>query len=541
MKGGDFSVKKFNTTGICVPEKHYMVDITERLEKMEEMVGKCQYFTVNRARQYGKTTTLNALEHVLEKKYVVVSLDFQDIGNDSFVSEGDFCKTFSRILLATIEENEILISDSARTNIQSLISKDTREIRLDELSSVFAKLCRESERPVVMIIDEVDSATNNQVFLDFLAQLRSAYLKREKNPKFMTFQTVILAGVTDVKNLKRKIHPNEKTDMMNSPWNIATDFKIDMSFNEVGIAGMLREYEADHKTGMQIGDVARILHEYTGGYPYLVSRVCQVLDEELVGDDRFCRLCDIWTNQGISEAVRRILSEQNTLFDSLMGKIKNSEKLKYILRQILFSGENIGYNMYDESIYDAMMFGFIRNDRGIIQISNRIFETLLYNYYLADDELKNMPIYKSGADERDVFVQNGHLNMEYILERYIVCFNDIYGDNMEKFVEEEGRRRFLLYIRPIINGTGNYYIEARTRNNKKMDVVIDYLGERFVVELKIWRGNAYNERGEKQLSDYLEYYHLEKGYMLSYNFNKKKKAGIRHIALGNRVLVEAIV
>ena len=34
-----------------------------------------------------------------------------------------------------------------------------------------------------------------------------------------------------------------------------------------------------------------------------------------------------------------------------------------------------------------------------------------------------------------------------------------------------------------------------------------------------WRGNAYHERREKQLWDYLDYYHLKKGYMLSFNFN----------------------
>lgn len=60
-----------------------------------------------------------------------------------------------------------------------------------------------------------------------------------------------------------------------------------------------------------------------------------------------------------------------------------------------------------------------------------------------------------------------------------------------------------------------------------MDVVIDYLCEQFIIELKVWRGNAYNERGEKQLSDYLDYFHMKKGYMLSYNFNKNKEVGIK--------------
>ena len=75
-----------------------------------------------------------------------------------------------------------------------------------------------------------------------------------------------------------------------------------------------------------------------------------------------------------------------------------------------------------------------------------------------------------------------------------------------------------MYLRPIINGTGNYYIEPQTRNNERMDLVIDYLGERFVIELKIWYGKSYHEKGERQLANYLEHYHLNKGYLLTYSF-----------------------
>lgn len=72
-------------------------------------------------------------------------------------------------------------------------------------------------------------------------------------------------------------------------------------------------------------------------------------------------------------------------------------------------------------------------------------------------------------------------------------------------------------------------------------MIVDYLGEQFVVELKIWRGNEYNERGEEQLLSYLEAYHLEKGYMVSFNFNKRKKPGVQEITIGGRKLVEAVV
>lgn len=94
----------------------------------------------------------------------------------------------------------------------------------------------------------------------------------------------------------------------------------------------------------------------------------------------------------------------------------------------------------------------------------------------------------------------------------------------------------------VINGIGNYYIEAQTRDMDRMDVVIDYLGQQYVVELKIWRGNAYNERGEEQLRRYLEYFDLQQGYLLSFCFNKKKVSGLLPpVEIGGRTLIEAVV
>ena len=130
--------------------------------------------------------------------------------------------------------------------------------------------------------------------------------------------------------------------------------------------------------------------------------------------------------------------------------------------------------------------------------------------------------------------------MEQILKKFVEYFTDIYGENDERFVESQGRKLFLLYLKPIINATGNYYIEAQTRDSRRTDVIIDYHGEQFIVELKIWRGNEYNERGEQQLSEYLDYYHQNKGYLLSFNFNQKKKPGMKEIRIGDKVIVEAV-
>lgn len=57
--------------------KNYMVDLTDRLRQIKVMVDRGDYFTINRARQYGKTTMLAALEHYLQEDYRVISLDFR--------------------------------------------------------------------------------------------------------------------------------------------------------------------------------------------------------------------------------------------------------------------------------------------------------------------------------------------------------------------------------------------------------------------------------------------------------------------------------
>lgn len=57
----------------------------------------------------------------------------------------------------------------------------------------------------------------------------------------------------------------------------------------------------------------------------------------------------------------------------------------------------------------------------------------------------------------------------------------------------------------------------------------------------IWHGQEYNKRGENQLLEYLNYYYLQKGYMLSFNFNKNKQIGVKEVGLGDKVLVEAVV
>ena len=132
--------------------------------------------------------------------------------------------------------------------------------------------------------------------------------------------------------------------------------------------------------------------------------------------------------------------------------------------------------------------------------------------------------------------------MRHLLKRFVIHFNEIYRPGKDdKFVEDNGRKIFLTYLCPIINGVGNYYCEAQTRDLTRTDIVVDYRGEQYAIELKIWRGNSYHEQGEKQLKEYLDYFRLEQGYLVSFCFNKDKQPGVRDVLVDGKEICEAIV
>ena len=221
--------------------------------------------------------------------------------------------------------------------------------------------------------------------MDFLAQLREGYLSRERDG-IKTFRSVILAGVTDVRHLKGKLRPEDE-HKINSPWNIASDFDLDMSLPEPGIKGMLDEYEADHHTGMNTAMIAKILREYTSGYPYLVSRLCQLIDGTVSAG---MGTGDAWTEAGVDEAIKILLADSDdTLLASLMSKLENMPQLKGRLRDILMKGDVIAWQPYDDEQALLRMYGFIKNYHNTVAVANRIFEMLLYHYFLGETN-KNM-------------------------------------------------------------------------------------------------------------------------------------------------------
>ncbi|MDR2713663.1 MAG: AAA family ATPase, partial [Clostridiales bacterium] len=373
------------------------------------------------------------------------------------------------------------------------------------------------DNKVVLMVDEVDKTSNNQVFLHFLGMLRDKFLLR-KNRKDFTFHSVILAGVYDIKTIKLKMinegkYPRaaEENKIYNSPWNIAVNFTVDMSFSPHEIATMLSEYKADHNTAMDNRAISDEIYRFTSGYPFLVSRICQAIDEELDQD---------WTPGGVQKAVQKLLKEQNTLFEDLFKNVKNNSKLSDFLYDLLFIGIEKNFNIDNSLVNLGYMYGFFKESGGKVKVANKIFETRIYNYFVSENE-DNKEIAKiTGVLQQDV-VRDGKFDLELCLLKFAEHYAEIFGGCDLKFIEKKGRLLFLLYLRPLINGKGFYHIESQFTDLRRMDIVVDFGRDQFIIELKIWNGNSRHQEAYDQLLGYMENKKALNGYLLTFDFRKE--------------------
>ncbi len=497
--------KRFNVTGTCYPFKHYMADISDKYVKTFEMMEIGEYFIINRPRQYGKTTMLQTITDTLSHsdEYVVFYISFEGIGDIIFDNEDVFSKGFVEVL-ATYAK--YVIPDLAPWLDEAALRTNS----IKTLSETITQLVLHAGKKIVLLIDEVDKSSNNQVFVSFLALLRDKYLKQNV---IKTFHSVVLAGLHDVKTLKLKLRPEEE-QKYNSPWNIAADFKVDMNLYPNEIKPMLDDYVAETGVTMDTQWVAERLFYYTSGYPFLVSKLCKTIAEDIVPD----KTEKTWTDEDIETSVRLLMKEKNTNFDSLIKNLENNKALYNLVYQILMEGEVVSYNSDEPLVELGLMFGIFKQN-GQIKIQNRIYEQRLYSYM----EAKTTVAMLSKYDYANHFASNKDaLDMSAVLLKFQQFMKEEYNEKDKTFLEQNGRLVFLSFLSPILNGKGHSFKEVQISEEKRLDIVATYNQYKYIIELKRWYGEVYHEKGIAQLAEYLHNQGVNTGFLVIFEYNKVK-------------------
>jgi hypothetical protein len=132
--------------------------------------------------------------------------------------------------------------------------------------------------------------------------------------------------------------------------------------------------------------------------------------------------------------------------------------------------------------------------------------------------------------------------MELCLRKFAEHYAEIYNERDEKFIEREGKLMFLSYLKPLINGQGFYHMESQLVDLRRMDIVVDFNRQQFIIELKVWGGQAKHAEAYKQLCGYLENKHNDTGYLLTFDFRKEgNKSKTEWVAVDGKRIFDVIV
>ncbi len=518
--------KEFNDTGVCIEDEHFMVNTTSKNEQIFEMIERKKYFIMNRPRQFGKTTALYRLHQELLTKddYLTILLSFE-ISTDNFFEDADkfsfyFIEKFNDELKLSYPNQEIFLHKKFKTN----------KTGFEKLSLQITDFVQKVGKKVVVLIDEVDKSTNNQLFLHFLGMLRNKYLDRNLGNR-PTFHSVVLVGIHDIKTIKLKLRPDEEKKI-NSPWNIAVDFKVNMFFNPAEISTMLLQYSQEKNIQMNIQKLSERLFYYTSGYPFLVSKMCKVIDEILLPEKENQTEWDLTDVENSFKYLVKI-NYTTTIFDDLFKNIENNKDLYDLTKDVVINGLKLPNNANDYLIELANTYGVFDRDAEYCKINNRIFEQRMYLFFTTQAIRKHE--YRPNFLLSDSYTSiDNTLDMPKILRKFQQFMLENYNQKDAEFIEREGRLLFLSFLRPIINGVGFDFKEPTVGEERRMDIVITYMKVLYILELKIWRGESYHQKGLEQLSEYLDLYNKKEGFLLIFNFNQKKEFKEENIEFGDK-------
>lgn len=501
--------KRFNITGSCRAELHYMMDNSQKLKEVIQLVEYGKYFTIHRPRQFGKTTTLQYIDYALQQtsEYLPIRMSFQGVDEKWHTSDEAFATMFFRLLtdfLGYHRADLVTFFEALKPSVNDM----------DTLSKAITKIAHKVNKKLVLLIDEVDASSNYLPFLSFLAMLRTKYLDRF-SPFHATFYSIVLAGVHDIKSLKYKKRHHEKAEF-NSPWNIAADFKVRMSFIPSEIEPMLVDYSQAEGAKMDIPAIAQRLYYHTSGYPFLVSKLCKIIAEDMLPK----RTSKNWTLEDVEAAVQLILKENNTNFSSLIKNLENYTDLYQLVYRIIIDGESVPFNPDEPLITLGVMHGIFKQKNGNgIKIHNRIYEQRIYNYMTVKTIVQTPLAPNYGGH---FLLDNNALDMEAVLLKFQQFMKEQYSEKSKDFVEHEGRILFLAFLAPILNGQGHAFREVQTSMEKRLDVVITYFQYSYIIELKRWYGDKAHQKGLDQLADYLDIHQVTEGFLVIFDDRKQK-------------------
>ena len=494
----------FNTTGPVVPADHYCIPPLERLN-LQEVLGLVRdkrYFVLHAPRQTGKTSALLAL---------------QDLLNSG--TEGDF-----RCVYANVEAGQALREDvegAMRAILYEMELQAHATLGDESLASVWpgileragpgnalrgvlARWAEADPRPLVLLIDEIDSLVGDTL-LSVLRQLRAGYDQRP-----LRFpQSVVLCGVRDVRDYRIRSSSEEAVIVVGSVFNIkATSLRLG-DFSEEEVDTLLSQHTGD--TGQAFTPQAlETIRTQTRGQPWLVNALAwEACFRREAGRDRSRAI----TADDIFEAREQLIERRETHLDQLADKLQE-ERVRRVVEPLLSGSGESGSSARDiEYVRDLGLIA-----QHALRIANPVYAEVVPREltWAVQETLPQETMWYVDAD--------GSLDVSALLAAFQAFFREHSEHWVARFDYHEAGPQLLLqaFLQRVVNGGGRIEREYGLGRGRTDLLIVWSRGgrvRRFVVECKVLRKGLRHtiREGLSQTLGYMDRCAAESGHLVVFD------------------------
>ena len=494
-------MKRFNTTGPCFPDEHYMMPALDRLPGVRELVAGGGYFVVHAPRQTGKTTALKALVREINAKGDMFAL---------------YCTLEALQNRSDPMQTNIAIRDFIADNVEmspfySPIqgAPELREERggvLLAVRTVLQNVCRAVGKPVVVFFDEADCLVGDAL-ISFLRQLRDGYVNRDTMP---FPKSIALVGMLDVRDYKAQIRPDGQSLGQISPFNIIAEDMLIPNFTESDIAALYAQHTAE--TGQRFADgVVEAVWRWTRGQPWLVNAIANDCVAKIHGN----RYGETITVEDVEAAKEAIIRRRDTHVDSLMERMREPRVRRIV--EPLISGDKSDVTYNDDDYRYITDLGLLRVDRGALVPANPMYAEIIGRYLSRGEQdamIRSIP--------DTPWVKDDGLDMPGLMAAFQQFWRENSGADKDIMGYRESVPHLVLmaFLQRVTNGGGHINREMALGTGR-LDLCVEFRGARYAIEVKT-SSNFQGEKSYAQCAKYLDSLGLAEGWMPIFEKAKEK-------------------
>ncbi|MBF0237709.1 MAG: ATP-binding protein [SAR324 cluster bacterium] len=509
------SRKFFNTAGPCQPEDHYMVNFQPKFENILQLIDTKKYFILHAPRQTGKTTMMIQLAEQInrEDQYVALYLNVE-----SAQAYFDDVRAVNNSIISEFRIKSMVFLPKQYQPSAECYRPEA------EFSDFLTRWCLELPKPLVLFMDEVDSLIGHGL-ISVLRQLRSGYSMRPKGFP----HSICLIGLRDLRDYRLYDGDGKKYVVGGSAFNIKDKSLTLSNFT----LEQVKELYAQHTVAMGQSfteEALQLIYTQTGGQPWLVN----ALGRELCFEAQKVPWNQMVTPEDVYNACEILILRRDVHLDQLADKLSEPRVSKIIEKILvgeqaeLFESTEEDRSAWNEDERYVLDLGLVKRGRTGLEISNPIYREVVPR------ELTWGLQEYLGQDRMWYVKPDGKLDVALMLERYIEFYKE-HSEMITKrktYTEAAHHLLFMAWLQRIVNGGGRITREYAI-GLKRLDLLIEFVGERFAFELKLSGKKALVE-GTQQLTEYLTRLNMNFGTLII--FSRKPPEDMETV--GKREMIE---